>query len=167
MKRTNESGRSMVEMLGVLAIIGVLSVGGIAGYTMAMNRYRSNEIIDMANKLAVVAFSARETYAAMHNGDASDFEAPTLSSSGLYTGSTINGATFGDITYHTGTTCGVTGNANTVQSSDTADATETATSVQIPITFDTANVCKAAASTLGLDVECADRTTIGFCSRSS
>ena len=31
----NESGRSMVEMLGVLAIIGVLSVGGIAGYTTA------------------------------------------------------------------------------------------------------------------------------------
>ena len=31
MKHTNESGRSMVEMLGVLAIIGVLSVGGIAG----------------------------------------------------------------------------------------------------------------------------------------
>ena len=28
---TQESGRSMIEMLGVLAIIGVLSVGGIAG----------------------------------------------------------------------------------------------------------------------------------------
>ena len=30
MKMNNESGRSMVEMLGVLAIIGVLSIGGIA-----------------------------------------------------------------------------------------------------------------------------------------
>ena len=38
----SQSGRSMVEMLGVLAIIGVLSIGGIAGYTMAMNRYRAN-----------------------------------------------------------------------------------------------------------------------------
>ena len=28
-------GRSMVEMLGVLAILGVLSVGGIAGYSKA------------------------------------------------------------------------------------------------------------------------------------
>ena len=27
----SESGRSMVEMLGVLAVVGVLSVGGIAG----------------------------------------------------------------------------------------------------------------------------------------
>ena len=33
MKHINENGRSMVEMLGVLAIIGVLSVGGIAGYS--------------------------------------------------------------------------------------------------------------------------------------
>ena len=31
-KEINQSGRSMIEMLGVLAIIGVLSVGGIAGY---------------------------------------------------------------------------------------------------------------------------------------
>ena len=31
-----ESGRSMVEMLGVLAIIGVLSIGGISGYTLSM-----------------------------------------------------------------------------------------------------------------------------------
>ena len=44
MTNMNESGRSMVEMLGVLAIIGVLSVGGIAGYTQAMKKYRANEI---------------------------------------------------------------------------------------------------------------------------
>ena len=30
---TQAQGRSMVEMLGVLAIIGVLSVGAIAGYS--------------------------------------------------------------------------------------------------------------------------------------
>ena len=33
----------MVEMLGVLAIIGVLSVGGIAGYTKAMMQYKINK----------------------------------------------------------------------------------------------------------------------------
>ena len=33
-----ESGRSMVEMLGVLAIIGVLSIGAIAGYSKAMQK---------------------------------------------------------------------------------------------------------------------------------
>ena len=57
MKMNNESGRSMVEMLGVLAIIGVLSIGGIAGYTIAMNRYRANEIIDTAAKLAVIGMT--------------------------------------------------------------------------------------------------------------
>ena len=43
MKNTNESGRSMVEMLGVLAIIGVLSVGGLMGYKQAMTKYYTNE----------------------------------------------------------------------------------------------------------------------------
>ena len=56
-----EQGRSMVEMLGVLAIIGVLSIGAIAGYTMAMNRYRANEIIDLGAKLSVAAQTAAST----------------------------------------------------------------------------------------------------------
>ncbi len=37
-----EKGRSMVEMLGVLAIIGVLSVGAISGYSKAMFKYKLN-----------------------------------------------------------------------------------------------------------------------------
>ena len=39
-------GRSMIEMLGVLAIIGVLSVGGITGYTKAMEKYKSNQSVE-------------------------------------------------------------------------------------------------------------------------
>ena len=39
-----ESGRSMVEMLGVLAVIGVLSLGGISAYTSAMAKYKANEV---------------------------------------------------------------------------------------------------------------------------
>ena len=35
-----EFGRSMIEMLGVLAIIGVISVGGMAGYGAAVRKYR-------------------------------------------------------------------------------------------------------------------------------
>ena len=42
----NERGRSMVEMLGVLAIIGVLSVGGIAGYSSAMNKFKINKTVE-------------------------------------------------------------------------------------------------------------------------
>ena len=37
------TGRSMVEMLGVLAIIGVLSVGAITGYSKAMMKYKLNQ----------------------------------------------------------------------------------------------------------------------------
>ena len=57
MKNVNESGRSMVEMLGVLAIIGVLSIGGIAGYTLAMNRYRANEALQAASLVAIEAIA--------------------------------------------------------------------------------------------------------------
>ena len=62
--RNNESGRSMVEMLGVLAIMGVLSIGGIAGYTYAMNRLKANDIIDGVNKRAV----ALSTYTLLGTG---------------------------------------------------------------------------------------------------
>ena len=50
-----EYGRSMIEMLGVLAIIGVLSIGGLAGYTMAMNRHRANTVLDYVSRCVVVA----------------------------------------------------------------------------------------------------------------
>ena len=47
MRKSCENGRSMVEMLGVLAIIGVLSVGGIAGYSKAMFKHKMNQTLDM------------------------------------------------------------------------------------------------------------------------
>ena len=56
--KKNEYGRSMVEMLGVLAIIGILSVTGIYGYTIAMRKYRANEIVQAASVLAIMAQSA-------------------------------------------------------------------------------------------------------------
>ena len=46
-----QSGRSMVEMLGVLAIIGVLSVGAIAGYSKAMFKYKLNKHAEQMNTL--------------------------------------------------------------------------------------------------------------------
>ena len=58
MFKKGESGRSMVEMLGVLAVIGVLSVGGISAYTAAMNSHKQNTIIDIMSKSAVMAASA-------------------------------------------------------------------------------------------------------------
>ena len=48
------TGRSMVEMLGVLAIIGVLSVGAIAGYSKAMMKYKLNK---QSEQLTQILFS--------------------------------------------------------------------------------------------------------------
>ena len=57
MTNKQEQGRSMVEMLGVLAVVGVLSASGIAGYTYAMDRHRTNELLNEASKRAVVVAS--------------------------------------------------------------------------------------------------------------
>ena len=46
MTKNYESGRSMVEMLGTLAIIGVLSIGGIVGYSYGMDKYRANQTVN-------------------------------------------------------------------------------------------------------------------------
>ena len=42
-------GRSMVEMLGVLAIIGVLSIAAVAGYRFALLKFRANEVTNELN----------------------------------------------------------------------------------------------------------------------
>ena len=68
MKYTNESGRSMVEMLGVLAIIGVLSVGGIAGYTQAIKKYKANEATKEIVMAAVTCFASKDHASTALNG---------------------------------------------------------------------------------------------------
>ena len=50
---SNETGRSMVEMLAVLAIVGILSIGGIASFKIAMTKLRTNELLSEANKRAI------------------------------------------------------------------------------------------------------------------
>ncbi len=68
MKKLNsQSGRSMVEILGVLAIIGVLSVGGIAGYSLSMRRHRANQIVDYFSKYALIIYGKCQQEIA--NGD--------------------------------------------------------------------------------------------------
>ena len=46
MYKNLEHGRSMIEMLGVLTIIGVLSIGGIAGYSKAIETYKLNRLVE-------------------------------------------------------------------------------------------------------------------------
>ena len=67
------TGRSMVEMLGVLAIIGVLSVGAIAGYGKAMFKYKLNKQTEQLNQ--VIGAIVRYKSSLMINPDSAD--APT------------------------------------------------------------------------------------------
>ncbi len=126
MKKLNESGRSMVEMLGVLAIIGVLSIGGISGYTMAMNRYRANEILDLATKYAAILYSSKESYKVRHGGSESGFNAP------LYTET--------DLPAMPGASIRTTDKLNSFTQND---------NVHFVIDFNDKSVCMAAASSLG------------------
>ena len=76
MMKYNENGRSMVEMLGVLAIIGVLSVGGIAGYSKAMNKYKINKTTDQVSMLVAnirTLFSSQGNYGDLDNAKAIKF----------------------------------------------------------------------------------------------
>ena len=52
-QKIDEAGRSMIEMLGVLAIVGVLSVGGIAGYSKAMAKNKNIKLIYQINTLSM------------------------------------------------------------------------------------------------------------------
>ncbi len=70
LKPDNDSlcaGRSMVEMLGVLAIIGVLSIGAIAGYSKAMMKYKLNQHAVAVNMLINNVLSIKDKLE--HSGD--------------------------------------------------------------------------------------------------
>ena len=55
--RNRQMGRSMVEMLGVLAIVGLLSIGGLWGFGMAIARYKANEIENYVLKCVTTSYT--------------------------------------------------------------------------------------------------------------
>ncbi len=66
---TVEHGRSMTEMLGVLAIVGILSVGSILGYNFGISKYRANVILNGVKTIVVLLdadnrflFDEKESY---------------------------------------------------------------------------------------------------------
>ena len=70
---TVQCGRSMIEMLGVLAIVGVLSVGGIAGYSKAMEKFKINKTIDQITHIATnirTLYSQQTSYDGLNTSNA-------------------------------------------------------------------------------------------------
>ena len=76
LSKNDQRGRSMVEMLGVLAIIGVLSVGGISGYSKAMAKFKLTKAQDQMSMLLMnvrTAFATSSSYDGLNNGSAVTF----------------------------------------------------------------------------------------------
>ncbi len=130
-----ESGRSMVEMLGVLAIIGVLSVGGIAGYSLSMRRHRANGVADTVAKYALVAYGHCQQK--LLNGDVSSTSSCTSSNI-----TTFANAGIGSLPSGVATTNGIVLNGVT---SDSAGVD----TVKIDVTFTDQKLCQALASITG------------------
>jgi Tfp pilus assembly protein PilE len=72
----NQSGRSMVEILGVLAIIGVLSIGGIAGYSKAMEKFNLHKLVTDVHLIIQkknTLYDRQKDYGELDNTKAIDF----------------------------------------------------------------------------------------------
>ena len=54
----NELGRSLIEMLGMLAIYSIITVSGIAGFRYAMNKHKANTILNEAQMHATLLSGA-------------------------------------------------------------------------------------------------------------
>lgn len=75
LERNEQTGRSMVEMLGVLAIIGVLSVGGIAGYSKAMTKFKITKTMDQVSMMVAnirTLYSGQRNYSGLATANALD-----------------------------------------------------------------------------------------------
>ena len=123
LSRNDQGGRSMVEMLGVLAIIGVLSVGGISGYSKAMAKYKLTKAQDQITMLLMnirTAYATSPSYAGLCESAAAFFNlapqemvgADKASLYGTFGGSVFVGATSSSMSTHatTGKTSASTGN---------------------------------------------------------
>lgn len=126
-----ESGRSMVEMLGVLAIIGVLSVGGIAGYSLSMRRHRANVIVDLANKYGLVAYN--QCYQRILNGEKAN--------NGSFTG-----CTSGDISFENTDMGELPAGVGYFAHTTVDDETDT---ISVLTNFTDQKLCQAVASAVG------------------
>ena len=98
LKRNDQSGRSMVEMLGVLAIIGVLSVGGISGYSKAMAKYKLTKAQDQVTMLLMnirTAYATSPSYAGLTSAVAADYNLAPNEMKGTSGSTTVLYGTFG------------------------------------------------------------------------
>ncbi len=90
LSRNDQKGRSMVEMLGVLAIIGVLSVGGISGYSKAMAKFKLTKAQDQITMMLMNIRTAYATSPSYEGLDASVAAAYNIAPAEMISGSGSN-----------------------------------------------------------------------------
>ena len=98
---TAQCGRSMIEMLGVLAIVGVLSVGGIAGYSKAMTKFKINKTADQISQIVTnirTLYAQQTTYDGLNTATAIQMG---VTPDELGTGTTLTHSFAGSITIRT------------------------------------------------------------------
>ena len=81
----------MIEMLGVLAIIGVLSVGGIAGYSQAMSKFKVSKTTDQIQTMVTnirTLFAGQRTYKGLAGDDGKSKDFSTAYTMGILTDET-------------------------------------------------------------------------------
>ena len=69
----NENGRSIVEMMGVLAIMGILTIGGLAGFRSATNKMSASKIVEIIGE---VSGEAQRRNGCINAEDDDDFKMP-------------------------------------------------------------------------------------------
>ena len=137
-KLKSQSGRSMVEMVGVLAIIGVLSVGGIAGYSLSMRRHRANGVVDILSKYALISYNNCQQK--LLNGDVTNLSECSESGNGPNIIPYFSQSGLGD------KPAGV----NTITLYEiTTDATSGVDTVVVSAAFDDDKLCQAVGSIAG------------------
>lgn len=90
MNNNTEKGRSMIEMLGVLAIITVLSVCGLAGYSKAMQMYKANILRDGIIEILHFAISVKENLHILQTGEVTNLTSALVASGNIPAGMSYN-----------------------------------------------------------------------------
>lgn len=104
LEKNEQTGRSMVEMLGVLAIIGVLSVGGIAGYSKAMTKFKITKTFDQVSMTVAnirTLYSGQRSYSGLTTANAFNMGVVPAEMKGLASNTLVN-AFQGSVTIGTG-----------------------------------------------------------------
>lgn len=107
LEKNEQTGRSMVEMLGVLAIIGVLSVGGIAGYSKAMTKFKITKTMDQVSMTVAnirTLYSGQRNYNGLATANALDMGVVPAEMEGAAANTLVNAfqgaVTIGKINYN-------------------------------------------------------------------